>query len=235
RVDRYHAMPFRTHTLRWVGMATKPTLAFAAGMFVLTTVLFAAAMVVAHALAIPDPASRFLPSAARDLPGASASEQPDDVTFANDVQAEGGDPSDEPVATVTATPRPPAAVSSGAGPSSATTAPINSATTSISGLPSAQPTPPWWAFDPQPSRNPRPSPSPSPTPQPPESTETPTPEPSPEPSPSETPPAAPPASEPDPPTESEPPAAEGEVSRPAPSESAPPQASETASVSPGAR
>jgi hypothetical protein len=234
-------MPPRTHTLRWEGMATKPTLVFAAGMFVLTTVLFAAAMVVAHELSIPEPAKRFLPSVARDLPGASASEQPDDLTFANDVQPGAARTRDEPVATVTAVPEPPAttrAVSSGGAEDTSATA-TDSAGRPRAASPQATPTPPWWAFDPPPNRNPSRSPSPSPTPH--EPTPEPTPGPTPgwesEPPDSEPTPAPPPASEPAPapPPASEPPASEAQESEPAPSQSALPQASEGATESPTAR
>jgi hypothetical protein len=81
---------------------------FAASAFIVTAVLFTAAMVVAHSLSIPDPEERFLPSVARDLPS-----EPDSggVALAND---SGQAPvPNAPIPEVTAVPEPP---STAAGP-----------------------------------------------------------------------------------------------------------------------
>jgi hypothetical protein len=74
----------------------------------MTTVLFAAAMVIAHGLAIPDPERRFLPTAENDGAGAAASED-----AADDVAAGTGNSlgtpqglADPPYAEVTAVPTP---------------------------------------------------------------------------------------------------------------------------------
>lgn len=91
-------------------MRTKPTLTFAASAFIVTAVLFAAAMVVAHSLSIPDPAERFLPSAARDLPGGAAA---DDVELANDDRIGQAPVADEPMPVVTAVPEPPSTADAG--------------------------------------------------------------------------------------------------------------------------
>jgi hypothetical protein len=66
-------------------MGIRRTLACAAGAFLVTTVLFAAAMVIAHGLIIPDPVGRVLPLAAAD-PGESANaERPtEDIALATD-------------------------------------------------------------------------------------------------------------------------------------------------------
>lgn len=89
-------------------MGIRPTLMRALGAFVMTTVLFAAAMVIAHGLAIPDPERRFLPTAENDGAGAAASED-----AADDVAAGTGNSlgtpqglADPPYAEVTAVPTP---------------------------------------------------------------------------------------------------------------------------------
>lgn len=89
-------------------MGIRPTLLRALGAFVMTTVLFAAAMVIAHGLAIPDPERRFLPTAENDGAGAAASED-----AADDVAAGTGNSlgtpqglADPPYAEVTAVPTP---------------------------------------------------------------------------------------------------------------------------------
>lgn len=89
-------------------MGIRPTLLRALGAFVMTTVLFAAAMVIAHGLAIPDPERRFLPTAENDGAGAAASED-----AADDVAAGTGNSlgtpqglADAPYAEVTAVPTP---------------------------------------------------------------------------------------------------------------------------------
>lgn len=93
-------------------MRTKPTLMFAASAFIVTAVLFAAAMVVASSLSIPDPARRFLPPSVRGLPGEQA---PDDVELANDNRV-GQAQAPEPVPEVTAFPQPDADVDATPGP-----------------------------------------------------------------------------------------------------------------------
>jgi hypothetical protein len=85
-------------------MRTKPTLTFAASAFIVTAVLFTAAMVVAHSLSIPDPEARFLPSAARDLPNGTDA---DGVELANDNRSGQTLVPDEPMPEVTAVPEPP--------------------------------------------------------------------------------------------------------------------------------
>jgi hypothetical protein len=89
-------------------MGIRPTLLRALGAFLMTTVLFAAAMVIAHGLAIPDPERRFLPTAENDGAGAAASED-----AADDVAAGTGNSlgtpqglADPPYAEVTAVPTP---------------------------------------------------------------------------------------------------------------------------------
>lgn len=89
-------------------MGIRPTLLRALGAFVMATVLFAAAMVIAHGLAIPDPERRFLPTAENDGAGATASED-----AADDVAAGTGNSlgtpqglADPPYAEVTAVPTP---------------------------------------------------------------------------------------------------------------------------------
>jgi hypothetical protein len=88
-------------------MRTKPTLMFAASAFVVTAVLFTAAMVVASSLSIPDPAKRFLPPSARGLPSERTSE---DLELANDNRVGQARTLDEPMPEVTAVPEPPSAV-----------------------------------------------------------------------------------------------------------------------------
>lgn len=87
-------------------MRTKPTLMFAASAFVVTAVLFASAMVLANSLSIPDPARRFLPRSARELPSEQAS---DDMELASDDHVGLVWLPDGPVPEVTAVPEPPSA------------------------------------------------------------------------------------------------------------------------------
>lgn len=87
-------------------MRTRPTLMNAAGIFVLTAVMFAAAIVIANGLAIPDPARRFVPSASRDLPDDAAPDHDEDPTDLELTGRDDGDMADEsvPVVTAVATP-----------------------------------------------------------------------------------------------------------------------------------
>jgi hypothetical protein len=79
---------------------------FAASAFVVTAVLFAAAMVVASSLSIPDPAKRFLPPSARGLP---SDQTPEGLELANDNRIGQARTLDEPMPEVTAVPEPPSA------------------------------------------------------------------------------------------------------------------------------
>jgi hypothetical protein len=79
----------------------------ALGAFVMTTVLFAAAMVIAHGLAIPDPARRILPTSELDGPSALTSEDGgDDLTLGGNSLGTPQSLDDAPVAEVTAVPTP---------------------------------------------------------------------------------------------------------------------------------
>jgi hypothetical protein len=80
----------------------------ALGAFVMTTVLFTAAMVIAHGLAIPDPERRFLPTTERNDSGDAPSEETGD-DLALDADSDLGTPQslDEPsIPEVTAVPTP---------------------------------------------------------------------------------------------------------------------------------
>src|ERR671918_391539 len=105
-------------------MGTKPSLTFAVGVFLVTTLLFAAAMVIASALSIPDPAARFLPFSARGLPERSSEQPSSGLSLAKDLQPAGAQSHREPMPTVTAVPelppRTPSMVSSGGGVVSST-------------------------------------------------------------------------------------------------------------------
>lgn len=73
----------------------------------MTTVLFAAAMVIAHGLAIPDPARRILPTSELDGPSALTSEDGgDDLTLGGNSLGTPQSLDDAPVAEVTAVPTP---------------------------------------------------------------------------------------------------------------------------------
>jgi hypothetical protein len=198
-------------------MATKPTVMFAASVFLVTTVLFAAAIVVSHALSIPEPAGRFLPSAARDLPDASASERPDDIALARDALTDPPQPSDEPVATVTAVPEPRSAVSAFDGTDTAAGTPADDPSTAV-----AEAAPSTGVGERRSAPVPTASPSPRvPQAEPPHSEPTPTDPPVSTPPPSEPPPSEPPASEQVP---------RGVAPSPSPSETASPQPSEAEMV-----
>ena len=88
-------------------MGIRPTLMRALGAFVMTTVLFAAAMVIAHGLAIPDPARRILPTSEQDGPSALTSEgEGDDLTLGGNSLGTPQSLDEPPVAEVTAVPTP---------------------------------------------------------------------------------------------------------------------------------
>jgi hypothetical protein len=88
-------------------MRSGPTLVRAVGVFVVTTVTFAAAMVIAYGLSIPDPASRFLPGAARELAGlGGGTAPPQELELASDGATAPAHPQGEPVTEVTAVPVP---------------------------------------------------------------------------------------------------------------------------------
>jgi hypothetical protein len=207
-------------------MATKPTMMFAAGVFLVTTVLFAAAIVVSHALSIPEPAGRFLPSSARDLPDPSASERPDDLAVANDALTDRPWPGDEPVATVTAVPEPRSVVSAAGASDTGAGTPTHGPSAAVSGAAPAAPSsarePSTGVRERRSTSAPAPSASPSPRAGPPQS----------EPPPTDPPIVTPPVSEP---PASELPASEEPVPglaapspSPSPSESTSPQPSEAA-------
>jgi hypothetical protein len=169
-------------------MRTKPTLTFAASAFIVTAVLFAAAMVVAHSLSIPDPAERFLPSVARDLPSGTDA---DDVELANDDRIGQAPVADEPMPVVTAVPEPPSTADAGPVPNDEASAVSSSGDTaanaggisdpltlSTGGTPSARKPPkkytgpgwPSWGGNPTPTAPPGREPKPQPSePQPSES------------------------------------------------------------------
>jgi len=89
-------------------MGIRATLMRALGAFVMTTVLFTAAMVIAHGLAIPDPERRFLPTTERNDAGDAASEDTAD-DLALDPDSDLGSPQsldEPPIPEVTAVPTP---------------------------------------------------------------------------------------------------------------------------------
>lgn len=220
-------------------MRTKPTLTFAASAFIVTAVLFAAAMVVAHSLSIPDPAERFLPSVARDLPSGTNA---DGVELANDDRTGQAPVADEPMPVVTAVPEPPSTADAGPVPNDEASAVSSSGDTvanaggisdplplSTGGTPSAPKPPkkftgpgwPSWGGNPTPTAPPGREPEPEPSEPPEAESEEPG---GPEEEPTESPSERVPADEPAPsePAESEAPSpeAENEPSEPAASEGA---------------
>jgi hypothetical protein len=144
------------------------TFTLAVGIFLLTMLLFAAAMIIANALSIPEPIARFLPFSARGLP--ETSDQPsDDASLANDIRSGRAEPKDEPVPTVTAVPEPPRSgapmVSSGGGNERATQTSPTIHRWVTSGNRDAQgPAPYWWNQIPRAPEQPGSTPSSSPTP-----------------------------------------------------------------------
>jgi hypothetical protein len=150
-------------------MGIRLTLTVAVGIFLLTTVLFAAAMIIANALSIPDPTARFLPFSAGGLP--ETSDQPsDDVSLANDIRSGRAESKDEPVPTVTAVPEPPRfgapMVSSGGERATQTRATIHRWVTSGNReqADAQGPAPYWWNQMPRAREQPGSTPSSSPTP-----------------------------------------------------------------------
>jgi DNA polymerase-3 subunit gamma/tau len=145
------------------------TLTLAVGIFLLTVLLFAAAMIIANALSIPEPAARFLPFSARGLPGTS--DQPsDDASLANGIRSGRAESKDEPVPTVTAVPEPPRSgapmVSSGGERATQTRPTIHRWVTSGNReqADAQGPAPYWWNQIPRAPEQPGSTPSSSPTP-----------------------------------------------------------------------
>lgn len=102
-------------------MGIRAILTRAAGAFVITTVLFAAAMVLAHGLAIPNPVGRMLPPTRADAPvgddGVAGDQVTEGLALTVDRQLRPSQLDDEPVAEVTAVPIEPDASGTGrAGP-----------------------------------------------------------------------------------------------------------------------
>jgi hypothetical protein len=211
-------------------MGTKLSLTIAVGIFLVTMLLFAAAMVIASALSIPEPAARFLPFSARGLPEAPSEQPSSGLSLTNDLQPGGAQSQGEPVPTVTAVPelpsRTPSMVSSGGVVSSThtRTAVHRPATTRKSG---SEGPGRFWSWPGLNRLAPRePISTPSPTPSPEATPRSPT---------SKSPESEPAASEPAPtePATSEPAPSEPAASEPAPSEPAAPPASELATELPG--
>jgi hypothetical protein len=65
-------------------MGIRRTLTCAAGAFLMTTVLFVAAMVIAHGLIIPDPVGRVLPMAGRERADAAGEDATEQVALVQD-------------------------------------------------------------------------------------------------------------------------------------------------------
>jgi hypothetical protein len=149
-------------------MGISLTLTLAVGIFLLTALLFAAAMIIANALSIPEPTARFLPFSARELPGTS--DQPSDTSLANDIRSGRAESKDEPVPTVTAVPEPPRSgapmVSSGGGNERATQTrrTIHRWVTSGNRADPQGPALYWWNQIPRAAEQPGSTPSSSPTP-----------------------------------------------------------------------
>ena len=128
-------LSLRTHIVRLWVMRLGPTLLRAVSGFVIATVTFAAAMVIAHSLSIPDPAGRFLPGNDRELPDREASTAPaDGLTLTGDDASALAQSSDEPVTEVTAVPVPPSSDDTvvAGGPNAAETAGPDAAAVSSS-------------------------------------------------------------------------------------------------------
>jgi hypothetical protein len=210
-------------------MGTKLSLTIAVGIFLVTMLLFAAAMVIASALSIPEPAARFLPFSARGLPEAPSEQPSSGLSLTNDLQPGGAQSQGEPVPTVTAVPelpsRTPSMVSSGGGVVSSThtrTAVHRPATTRNRHQAGSEGPGRFWSWPGLNRLAPRePISTPSPTPSPQATPRSPT---------SKSPASEPAASEP---AASEPAASEPAASEPAPSEPAAPPASELATELPG--
>jgi hypothetical protein len=140
------------------------TLTLAVGIFLLTALLFAAAMIIANALSIPEPTARLLPFSARGLP-----ETGDDASLANDIRSGRAESKGEPVPTVTAVPEPPRSgapmVSSGGGDERATqTRPTIHRWVTSGNRSQADRAPSWWNQIPRAPVQPGSTPSSNPTP-----------------------------------------------------------------------
>jgi hypothetical protein len=102
-------------------MGIRGTLMGAAGVFVVTIVSFAAAIVIAHSLVIPDPVGRILPIGRSEMPGTSVNEGSRQAIVPATDPGVSQTPDDIAVPEVTAEPAPPV-VSGGDRPPAADTA-----------------------------------------------------------------------------------------------------------------